>query len=58
MGAVLLDEDAESKGCQSPVHEPEGYVSEHSPTEVEKREWVGVEVNGDLEWCPLERGCL
>ena len=41
MGAALLDDDEESKGCQSPVREPEGYVRVHSPAEVEKREGVG-----------------
>ena len=53
-----MDEDAESKDCQSPVHKPEGYVREHSPTEVEKPEWVGVEISGVSKRCILERGCL
>ena len=43
MGAELLDDDAESGGCQSLVREPESYVLVHGTEEVEKREkWVGM----------------
>ena len=40
MGAALLDDDAENKGCRPPVREPEGAVRVHHPAEVEKQEEV------------------
>ena len=59
MGAALLDDDAEIRGCRSPVREPEGYVRVHSLSEVESgRKSAGVDVRGDSSWRPLERGCL
>lgn len=38
---ALLDDDAERRGCLSPVREPEGYVRVHGTAGVEKREEVG-----------------
>ena len=63
MGAALLDDDEESKGCQSPVREPEGYewamcVSTVLQRLRSGRESAGVNVRGDSARCPLERGCL
>ena len=41
LGAALLDDDAERRGCRSPMHEPEGYVRMHDTARVEKQEEVG-----------------
>ena len=53
--AALLDGDAESRGCQSHVREPEGHVCAWHCTLKSGRKWVGVKAGGDwsgpLKWC-------
>ena len=47
MGAALLDDDEESKGCQSPVREPEGYEWAMCVSTVLQRLRSGRESAGD-----------